>query len=139
LSRFLDLKFIGERRLQKKFKKLPRNVQNQIFKVSAKKALEPVRDLAIQRAPLRTGRTRRHIKIGVHRSNRGFTVGGEVRTGTRKQMGIAATSKFYYPAAFEYGTNKMAARSFLRSAMADRRRVVIRILTAELRALLKKA
>lgn len=131
-----DIRILGSRRLQKKLNKLERRVQGRIMREAAKDAMKPVVQVAKQRAPVETGKTQKYIKAAAYSSRNG--VGAMVRTGTRRQMGIEPDDPFYYPAAHEYGTSKMPARPFMRSALADRRRQVLRLFRVNIARLLKR-
>ena len=137
-KRFIDISITGDRRLAKKFKKMQKVVQGRIMKAAAKKALEPVHRLAVAMAPLgETGRTKKWIKIGVAKGKR-WQVGAEVRTGTAKQMGLLSSADYYYPAAHEFGTKHLKQRSFMETAMDERRKLALRILTGEIKRLMRQ-
>lgn len=134
----LDLRLIGNKRLEKKLANLERKIGKKVMRDSAIEAMEPVKDLAKARCPVDTGRLKNSIKVVAYSGDRGRIQSAQVRTGTRKQLRIKANAKYYYPAAIEYGTRKRAARSFLRSALGDLRTSVIKNLSVNVARRLKK-
>lgn len=132
-----DISIIGEKKLQKKLSKMEKKIQSKVMKASMKEAMKPVQELAKQRAPHATGLLKRSIRIGIKSNRKGLTA--MVRTGTRKQLKIPANAKYYYPAALEYGTRHIPARSFLRSSLFSKKEVVIKKFGFELNRLLVKA
>lgn len=132
-----DLSIIGARRLERKLNKLERKVGSKIMRDATKESLEPVEALAKQRVPVDRGLLKRWIKTATFSAQRGRVIGAQVRTGTRKQMRIPAGNEYYYPAAIEYGTKTRAPRSFLRSALADRRDQALKILSGAIKRMLE--
>lgn len=126
---------VGARDLERKLGKLEKRTQGQAMRESLKSALEPAEQLAKNRVPVGFGRLKKSIKRGVSTS-RG-SISAVIRTGTRKQLRIPQSAKYYYPAALEYGTRFIAARSFLRSALSDRRELVLGRFSRKLRSLLE--
>lgn len=119
-----DLSVIGEKRLQRKLASMEKRVAHKVVKDSLREAMEPVKDLAKRRAPADRGLMRRSIRTAARANKRGATA--LVRTGTRKQLKIPADSRYYYPAAIEYGTRTQPARSFLRAALGRLKNAVLR-------------
>jgi HK97 gp10 family phage protein len=133
-----DISVIGNKKLEKKLSKMEKKVQSKLMKKAMKDAMKPVQELAKQRAPVLDGLLRRSIRLGVKTSRRtGISV--MLRTGTRKQLKIPADAKYYYPAAHEYGTRHMPARSFLRSSLDTKKEIVLKKFSTELNKLLVKA
>ena len=120
---FVSFKVRGGKALDKRLMRMDKRMAGKAIKQGMKKSMEPVQALAKQRAPYKSGNLRRSIRIAVY-SGKNYA-GAAVRTGTRKQLKIPADAKFYYPAAFEYGTRQMRARSYLRSSLFDRRKMVL--------------
>ncbi len=120
-----DISVLGDKELQAKLLKMEKRVGAKIMKQSLKSAMEPVKNLAKIRAPQKSGRLRKSIRIGTKSNRRG--VSALLRTGTRKQLKIPADAKYYYPAAIEYGAagRHLPERSFLRSSLHDRKGQVI--------------
>ncbi len=132
-----DISVLGDKKLQKKLDKMDKKLRSKTMKASMKTAMEPVKELAKQRAPRDRGLLQRSIRIGTKMNRKG--VSAMVRTGTRRQLKIDPSDKFYYPAAIEYGSRFMPARSFLRSALSTRREKVLNIFGRELTNNLVKA
>ena len=134
---FVSFGVKGGKALDKKLKRMDKRMAGKAIKQGMKKSMEPVQTLAKQRAPYKTGNLRRSIRIAVYSGK--YYAGAAVRTGTRKQLKIPADAKFYYPAAFEYGTRNMRARSYLRSSLYDRRKVVLNRVVEDVTKALEKA
>ena len=130
-----DIKLLGDKKLQRKLNKMDKRVAGKVLKQSMKSAMEPVRELAARRAPVRTGKLRKSIRTAVY-SGRNFA-GAVVRTGTRAQLGIEPGDSYYYPSALEYGTSKIRPRSYMRSSLYDRRKMVLAAVGREIKSRLK--
>jgi len=137
MPKFIDIRVVGGKRLNKKFNKLDTKVKGKIMREATKTAMQPVLELAKNRAPVKTGLMRRSLKIASFRGRN--AVGAVVRTGTRRQLKILANAKGYYPAAVEYGTRKLRARPFMRSSLAARKPQALSILGREIKAMLRRA
>ena len=131
-----DISVLGDKKLQKKLSDLDKKVGSKVMKDAMRQSMSTVKDLAKQRAPVVTGMLRKSIRIGVKSNRKG--VSAMVRTGTRKQLKISPDNPFYYPAAHEYGTRYMPARSFLRSSLGDRKNMVLSSLSGNIRRILEK-
>ena len=114
----------GAKKLQRKMAKLERKVQNRVMLKAMKDAMQPVVPAAQARAPVERGRLRKYIKVTT-KNSRKVGLLAMVQTGTRKQLGIPADNKYYYPSAIEYGTRHISARSFLRRALGSKRNQVL--------------
>ncbi|MCP4230781.1 MAG: hypothetical protein GY771_11645, partial [bacterium] len=121
----------GDRELKAKLESMTKGIQNKAMRAALRKGMEPVASLAKQRAPVRTGRLQKSIKVASYRGKRGV-LGAVVRTGTRRQLRITPENPYYYPSALEYGTKKRQGRSFLRSSLFDRKRQALALTEKEL-------
>lgn len=121
----IDLRILGDRALSKKINKLELSVGKKIVRDASKEAMEPVATMARLRAPYKTGRLKASIKVITYSARRGRVTGAQVKTGSRFNLKIPATAKFYYPAAHEYGTRTQPEKSFMRSSLNDLRSSVI--------------
>lgn len=121
----------GGKAVDKKLRKMDRRLASRALKAGFRAAMEPVKDEAKRRAPVKTGALRRSIRIAGY-SGRGY-IGAVVRTGTRKQLKIPANARFYYPAAIEYGVKGVSPRPFLRSALHAKRKVVLNRVVKDVR------
>ena len=140
MARTSFAKIVGDRKLLKKFQQLDKRTGTAAIRTVTKKAMEPVLQLAKQRAPIRSGRLQKSLKIVAFRGGRRSRhAGASVQTGTRKQLRIEADNEYYYPAALEYGapSRGIRARGFLRGALFLRRRQVINSVRNQLRAMLR--
>lgn len=121
----------GDRELKAKLESMSRGMQGKALRDAIRKGIEPVRKLAAQRAPVRTGRLQKSIKVASYRGRRGV-LGASVRTGTRRQLRITPEDPYYYPAAHEYGSKTQRAKSFMRSSMFDRKRQALAMTEKEI-------
>lgn len=131
----LDIK--GAKRLNRKLDRMGTTAGRKVVRPAMRAALVPVVQSAKAFAPVDSGRMRQSIKAFVTNSRRDG-IDGRVRTGTRRQLRIPADAKYYYPAAIEFGSRRMSARSFLRRAVTARKREALKILGAGIKAGLKK-
>lgn len=131
-----DISVIGDKKLQKKLDKLDKKLQKKAIREAMKDAMEPVKALAKQRAPQDKGLLVRSIRIGMKTSRKGISA--MVRTGTRKQLKIPADSKYYYPAALEYGSRYIKQQSFLRSSLGSKKETVLSKFSRNLRGILER-
>ena len=121
----------GDRQLKAKLESMSKGLQNKAMRAALRKGIEPVAVLARQRSPVRTGRLQKSIKVASYRGKRGV-IGASVRTGTRRQLRITPEDPYYYPAALEYGTKARQGRSFMRSALFDRKRQALALTEKEI-------
>lgn len=124
MSDFIDISILGDKKLQRKLRRLELAIQKKIVRQSINRAMLPVRNKAKQYVPVDSGRLRDSIKR-VSRTRRG-KASARVVTGTRAELGIPSDAKGYYPAAIEYGTRKQSAQSFLRRAMTELKNSTLR-------------
>lgn len=128
-TRGFDIRVLGDKKLDRAFRNLGKKVQTKFLKRAAREAAYPIRKAAKSLAPKgATGALARGISIRAGRPRRRGDVSIIVATGTRKKMGLPEYNKagkggekFYYPAHVELGTQHMAARPFLRPALAQNR------------------
>lgn len=140
MARMIDIRLLGSKKLQRKLDKLHSTVAGRVVRESIKDAMDPVRKLAQRRAPVKSGRLRRSIRIASFRGRRNSgLIGAVVRTGTRRQLKIDPTDKYYYPSALEYGTEHIRARSFMRSSLATKKAEVLNSVRINLRRNIEKA
>ncbi|MBT8046401.1 MAG: HK97 gp10 family phage protein [Pontiella sp.] len=118
MSDYIDIRFLGDKDLQRKLKRLEIKTQRAIVRPSMKKSMVQVKDKAQELAPVKTGKLRDSIKQGRQRTRRGITRASVV-TGTRQELGIAPDARGFYPAAHEYGSKNQPARSYLRRALSE--------------------
>lgn len=136
MSNVIDISVLGDRRLQQKLNRLVEKDAKKIVRQAMRAAARPVHARAVELAPKKTGALAQNIKINAATSAtakaagikaaRG-SLGVVVRTGTRAEMGIDPSSKWYYPAIVEYGHDNAPAKSYLRRAMDETRGEAIAI------------
>lgn len=136
MAKAFSIKILGDKKLQKKLDKLSKRVQGPLIKDAARAAMEPVKDLARAHAPVLTGSLKKSIGIGTF--SRKGRIGAVVRTGTRRQLKIPPEAPYYYPAAIEYGTRKLTANPFMRSALFARKGKALNIFRSYLKRVLEK-
>lgn len=121
----VDIRFIGDKELQRKLNRLDPEIQRRVLTESMAVAGEIVLKAAKANAPVRTGKHRDNIRMRKVNRKRGRNrgIGVEVVSGTRKKLGISPDDKFYYPAALEFGapSRNIAARPHMRPALNNRR------------------
>jgi len=103
----------GLKELQVKLRTMPTRIANQLQRTAVRKAAHVVANKAKELVPVKTGALRKSIKVKAlkrSRRNRG-RVGARVVTGKDLFKGDT-----YYGGMVEFGTKRMRARPFLRSA-----------------------
>lgn len=134
MSDKVDISMVGNKELERKLHRLDIQLQRKIVRGSMRKAMRQVRDEARNLAPVRTGRLQRSIKQQ-QRTRRGVTRASIV-TGERRELGIPANARGYYPAALEYGYRRngrhIPGRSFMRRALYSKRSGVLRDLADDI-------
>ena len=130
----IDISIVGDKDLERAFKKLGLQVQATIVSKAIEKAAIPVerkiKDLA------KVGKTGL-LKSKIHTKDFDdrFDIGKVIQTGTREMMGIPADSKWYYPAFVEYGVKSRGIRSksYLRKGLKLSRDRAMGVLKAVIR------
>ncbi len=128
---FIEFGITGDKRLDKRLRKMDRRVAGKAVRKGMKAAMAPVLSLAQRRVPVRTGRLKRSLRVAGY-GGKNFA-GAAVMTGTRKMLKIPANAKGFYPAYIEYGYGKTRPQSYLRSAMADGKKDVLRRVASEIK------
>lgn len=128
MTDFIDIKFLGERKLQQKLRKLDIKLQRKIVRGAMRKAMRPVLTAARNKVPYDKGwlKGSLHIKS---RTKKGITR-IYVATGTREKLGIGPDVKGFYPAVLEYGTraNRGIASPYLRPAISENKEYVLSLM-----------
>lgn len=120
---FMDISILGDKKLQRKLKRMDTQLQKKIVRKSMQDAMKPVKSAAKAYAPVDRGLLKRSIRTK-SKSKRG-TIRVSITTGTRDQLGIPATAKGYYPAAIEYGTRKQPAKPYMRRALTNKKTTIL--------------
>ena len=134
---FIQFGVTGNKRLDKRLKRMESKVAGKAVRTGMKAAMEPVLQAARARAPVATGRLKKSIRIAGY-GGKGFA-GAAVLTGSRKVLKISPKAKAFYPASIEYGTQFIRAQSFLRSAMADKKKLVMSRVVDEIKKAIESA
>ena len=128
-----DISVLGSAEIERKLGNLAVKVQRKVMRKAMRKAAKPILETAKSLVPVDEGKLRRSLKIRALKRRRG-SFGVQVKTGTRDELGIAPDDPYYYPMAVETGTNKVAARPYLRPALKLNRTESLNILARELKA-----
>lgn len=133
LTSGINISIVGDKQLEKAFRKLSLKIQPVIVKKAIDRAGAVVERKIKDLVPVNTGKLK--SKIHTVDFDKRFDVGVVVQTGTREMMGISADSKWYYPAFVEYGVKSrgIRARSFLRKGLKQSKDRALKILTAAIR------
>lgn len=123
MTDYIDVSFIGDKKLERKLKRMALATQRKIVRAGINKAMKQVKDRAKELVPVDTGKLRDSIKQK-RRTRRGISR-AMVVTGTREELGIGANERGFYPAVLEYGTRDRTARPYLRAALAEKSGQVI--------------
>ncbi len=132
MGKFIDISLMGDRKLQRKLKRLPIVVQRKIVRHALREAARPVLATAKALVPVDTGRLKKSLKI--RSAGKRGQAGIVVRTGTRAELGIPEDAKYFYPAALEFGHGNVPAYPFLRPALDQNRPRALKIIARELGA-----
>lgn len=133
---FLDISMLGDKKLQRKLKRIDISLQRRGLRMAMRKGMTLVKNRARQLAPYKTGALKKSIKVK-QRSRRGIS-STRVVTGTRAELNIDPGEKYYYPAVLEYGGRQVPAKSFMRAALAQEQVGVIKTAAIELDRHIKK-
>lgn len=133
----VDISLIGDKELQKAFKKLHPKLQKKAFKKAARVAAKIVKESAKGKVPVAEGDLKKSIKVKAMKRSR-TQVGVRIVAGTREELGIPADSKWYYPAIVEYGYTRqdgvfIPPQSYLRAARDAKERAAQNVMEREIR------
>jgi hypothetical protein len=138
----LDISVLGDKELDAQLRRLAGQGRSRIFGASAKKAMRPVLLDVRKRTPVLTGALKKGWKFGQVKTmsarRSGGYVGARIVFPRRKDIGIAADAKGYYPASLEFGFEhrsgkKIPAVMMVRKALYGNRTIVFNTLKTELR------
>ncbi len=140
-SKAFDISVVGDKRLQRRMRGLTPKIQGKVLRPAlrktAKVALAPIKAAA----PRRTGALAKGLKVRAvkgKRSRGGRRVGVGIHTPPRDKLGISPDDPYYYPAAIELGTEKLAGTAFMRGPFRSLRDRMLRVLRVELWRGIKK-
>jgi len=116
MAGFVDISMLGDKDIQRRFKKLPFVMQKKVLRKSLRAVAKDIKTAAGSRVPQLTGNLKRSLRLkSMKRTNWG--IGVFVETGTRSDLGIDPKSKWYYPAHVELGTTGHTVQGFLRESL----------------------
>jgi len=133
VAKAVDVSLIGDKRLNRKLRRLPLKVQRKVVRQALREAGRPVLATAKRIVPVRTGNLRDGLKLRAIKP-RGGQFGVAIKTPTREDLGLPATGGGYYPAHIELGTRNTPAQPYLRPAMDQNRKKSIGILRRQIGA-----
>lgn len=128
----LQMSMVGDAHLRRMFKELPKRVQNKVVRGAIRKAGKLFLSEAKARAPRLTGKTQRYLKLRVRPTRNKAYYRMRVMTGTREELGIAPTDKYYYPSAVEFGHDRAPPHPFMRPAFDTKADEAERVASADI-------
>lgn len=132
----INITLVGDKELEKALARLPQKLQKLVVTQAMMPGAELIRRTAmglinIGPAKVKGGHLRDFLHIKTM-SKKGF-LGVQVRTGTRRELGISSKDRYYYPAAVELGTDFMPAHPYLRPATNNNRDKILGLFRVTLR------
>jgi HK97 gp10 family phage protein len=131
---FIDITMLGDKELEKALAAIDEKMQKKLMQNALREGAKIIAEEAKVRAPKRTGMLKRSIKVrALHQKKRG-TLGVQVQTGTRRELGISEQAYGYYPAALEYGWRMkrsgehVPAKPYMRPALDTKRGQAFRVI-----------
>lgn len=128
MAKEFDIRMLGDREIERAFRRIELKMQRKLIQQAAMKAAEPVLAAAKSRAPVLTGKMRDSLHIAKLKGVRG-AAGAVIQTGTRADLGVPSDAEYFYPAVIEY---KHAP--FMRPAIDENPVRILQIMAAEIRA-----
>lgn len=129
---------LGDKELAAKFDTLSSGVQRRIIKPALTEGAEYIKMYAQMLAVRCTGNMANTLYVSPREGKQRGVVSIQVSTGDRIVLGIPPRAKYYYPAAVEFGTDKMPARPFMRPAVYENEAIVMIKLGDALREAVEK-
>lgn len=99
----ITMKLIGDKKLARKFDKMPKRVQGRTVRRGLRAGAKLIQASALRLVPEDTGALAGTIKVRSGRRRRG-RINMIIVTGTRDELGIDSADPYYYPAVVEYGS-----------------------------------
>ena len=129
----IDIRLIGDKRLVKKFNRLPVALQKKILRPAMRKAMKPIKAMVQTLVPVDTGALKSGgFKIrALKRSRSRFGI--ILSAPPRAAIGISPAAPGYYPIHLELGHGNVPMHSFMREGMERTKPQARRILANELR------
>ena len=123
----IDISVLGDKKLAKRLNAFSKKLQTKIVKKAAREVGKDILAEAKTRTPVGPKKEAgKHLKNTLKLRNlkkKKGQIGVLIATGTREELGIPTTDKYYYPAGIELGNVKVRAggRSFLRVSLENNR------------------
>ncbi len=124
----VEVRIEGLRELDRKLRRLEGRVARKIVRDATRKGAQALRKEIRAAAPRRTGFLRRHIRYRT-----------TSRSPTHYTISVGPDRGAFYGRFVELGTQKMAARPFMRPAFERARERIVRIVTDRLREGIERA
>jgi len=137
VARMVDISLLGDKALARKLHRLSVVTQRKVVRPALRAGAKPVLATALELVHRLTGGLAATLKIrALPRNRRGF-FGVQVRTGTRRELGIAEDDPNFWPMALEYGHRsnwggRVPPYPYLRPAMDQNRGKATRIIMVEI-------
>ena len=107
---------LNDRALQRALKDLPEKLQKRALRQSLREKGKEIFKDAQKNAREISPRLARTMKLRAAKTKRRGNVGVVIFTGTREELNIPASDRYYWPAAQELGTKFLRPRAFMRRA-----------------------
>lgn len=122
----IDISMVGDKALQKKFKRLEGVAQKRVIRKALRASAKRIKARVVAKVSgdpvgVQTGRYRQAIKAGKVKAiprSRG-RIGLGIAMPLRSELGISPDDKHYFPAALEYGSDTAPARPHFRPAVDE--------------------
>ena len=120
----VNISFLGDKELERKFKKIPPKLQRKFLMKAAKGVAKDILSVAEPKVPQSPGSFGSHGGAHLKDTLRAVRlkgsknkIGWQVITGTRIELGLGP-DEYYYPAGIELGNTRKREDSYLRYALA---------------------
>ena len=129
-----DAALLNDKALLRELDGLPEKLQTkalrQALRDKGKEILQDARGNAREITP----RLARSIKLRTLKSKTRGNIGVAIMTGTREELGISPSDRYYWPAAIELGTKHIRPRVFMRRALAKHKPTTLNDIARFMRA-----
>lgn len=108
---------LNQKDLEREWNALPDKIRTKALRQAIRDKGKEIFDDAKANARETTPRLARTMKLRALKSKTRGVVGIRILTGTREELGIPASDRYYWPAAIELGTRFIEPRAFMRRAI----------------------
>jgi HK97 gp10 family phage protein len=129
MGKFMDIEVKGLQKLEKKLSKLPEKVAKKVVSKAVRAGAKPMLAQARANAPVKTGLTKKSIKIRTMKAK-------WAKPGYGVHIGVSDkwfSGEAFYAGMVEFGTVRMAAQPFIRPAYDVTKDESVRITAKALR------